>query len=150
MTLGISHIIIETDSGFFGLKDDPAMAEELLRQWCGALGADCLGMMFLGEEAVGSPAARAADHAGSSGSADCAVPIRRALTPLVYVPGADTMFWENSCASGSAATGMYLAAKAGSHVDVTLEEPAGILRVGSDPASGITVLHGSVRLRCCG
>ena len=120
---GISHIIIEPDSGFFGVKDDSALAEAFLRQWCGVLGADCLGMMFLGE--------------GSS---------LRPMTPLVYVPGADTMFWENSCASGSAAAGMYLAAKAGSPVDITFDEPAGRLRVESDPASGITILHGSAIL----
>ena len=121
---GISHIIIEPDSGFLGIKEDPELAEALLRQWCSVLGADCLGMMFLGEGAALRP-----------------------LTPLVYVPGADTMFWENSCASGSAAAGMYLAAKTGSPVDVTFDEPAGRLRVESDPAAGRTVLHGSVTLR---
>ncbi len=121
---GISHIIVEPDSGFFGVKDDKALAETFIRQWCGVLGADCLGMMFLGE--------------GSS---------QRPMIPLVYVPGADTMFWENSCASGSAAAGMYLAAKAGSPVDITFDEPAGRLRVESDPATGRTVLHGSAILR---
>ena len=133
---GISHIIIEPDSGFFGIKDDPAFAESMLRNWCGVLGADCLGMMFLGEGEEFRP-----------------------LTPLVYVPGADTMFWENSCASGSAAAGMYLAAKTGSPVDVTFEEPAGRFRVESNPVNdpindpindstkGRTVLHGSVILR---
>ena len=120
---GISHIIIEPDSGFLGIKEDPELAEALLRQWCGVLGADCLGMMFLGDGTAFRP-----------------------LTPLVYVPGADTMFWENSCASGSAAAGMYLAEKSGSPVDVTFDEPAGRLRVESDPAAGRTVLHGSLTL----
>jgi diaminopimelate epimerase len=128
---GISHIIIEPDSGFFGLKDDPALAESLLRSWCSELGAECLGMMFLGETG-------AANKEGVSS---------RRMTPLVYVPGADTMFWENSCASGTAAAGMYLAAKTGAAVDVTLDEPAGQLRVESDPATGKTVLHGSVIMR---
>lgn len=120
---GISHIIIEPDSGFFGLKQDRALAETLLRGWCGALGSECLGMMFLDE---------------GSGS--------RPLTPLVYVPGADTMFWENSCASGSAAAGIWLAEKTGAPVDITFDEPAGQLRVESNPESGRTVLHGSVLL----
>ena len=120
---GIAHVIIEPDSGFFGLKDDPALAETLLRGWCGVLGAECLGMMFLGDGAALRP-----------------------LTPLVYVPGADTMFWENSCASGSAAAGIYLAAQAGTPVDVTFDEPAGRLRVESDPLAKKTVLHGSVIL----
>lgn len=121
---GIAHVIIEPDSGFFGLKDDSALAEILLRGWCGVLGAECLGMMFL-DEGKGV----------------------RALTPLVYVPGADTMFWENSCASGSAAAGMYLAAKEGEPVDVTFSEPAGSLRVTSDPDIGRTVLYGSLTLK---
>lgn len=121
---GIAHVIIEPDSGFFGLKDDSALAEILLRGWCGVLGAECLGMMFL-DEGKGV----------------------RALTPLVYVPGADTMFWENSCASGSAAAGMYLAAKEGETVDVTFSEPAGSLRVTSDPDIGRTVLYGSLTLK---
>ena len=121
---GIAHVIVEPDSGFFGLKDDSALAETLLRGWCGVLGAECLGMMFL-DEGKGV----------------------RALTPLVYVPGADTMFWENSCASGSAAAGMYLAAKEGKPVDVTFSEPAGSLRVTSDPDSGRTVLYGSLTLK---
>ena len=121
---GIAHVIIEPDSGFFGLKDDPALAETLLRGWCGVLGAECLGMMFLDE-----------------GTA------LRTMTPLVYVPGADTMFWENSCASGSAAAGIYLAAKSGAPVDITFDEPAGRLRVESDPAGGRTILHGSAILR---
>lgn len=121
---GIAHVIIEPDSGFFGLKDDKALAETLLRGWCGVLKEDCLGMMFV-DEGEGE----------------------RVLTPLVYVPGADTMFWENSCASGSAAAGIYLAAKAGEPADVTFDEPAGRLRVTSDPASGRTVLYGSLSLR---
>lgn len=123
---GIDHIIIEPDSGFFGLKDDPAAAESLIRECCGALGSDCLGMMFL-DEAEGSICARR-------------------MTPLVFVPGADTLFWENSCASGSAAAGIWLAIKAGSPVDVRLHQPAGSLRVESDPATGRTVLHGTARL----
>ena len=137
---GIAHVIIEPDSGFFGLKDDPALAETLLRGWCGAIGAECLGMMFLGEGIAKS----AWDPANSEESEKSAV--LRPMTPLVYVPGADTMFWENSCASGSAAAGIYLAAKAGKPVDVTFDEPAGRLRVESDPPTGKTILHGSVVL----
>lgn len=142
---GISHIIIEPDSGLFGIKEDSALAESLLRQWCGALGADCLGMMFLSEAASLSESETKLEDRTDNGRAIFAE--SRVLTPLVYVPGADTMFWENSCASGSAAAGMYLAARTGAPVDVTFDEPAGRLRVESDPASGRTVLHGSAILR---
>jgi len=132
---GISHVIVEPDSGFFGLKDDKALAETLLRGWCGAIGAECLGMMFLDE----------ARRTGTEDSPEGACSIRN-MTPLVYVPGADTMFWENSCASGTAAAGVYLAAKAGMPADVILQEPAGRLRVKSDPSSGKTVLYGTVKI----
>ena len=155
---GISHIIIEPDSGFFGIKEDSALAESLLRQWCGVLGADCLGMMFLSEGASLSESETQLEdrtdngraisaESGKGDSNRSAIGESRVLTPLVYVPGADTMFWENSCASGSAAAGMYLAARTGAPVDVTFDEPAGRLRVESDPASGRTVLHGSAILR---
>ena len=141
---GIDHIIIEPDSGFFGLKDDPAAAESIIRQCCAALGSDCLGMMFL-DEAAGT-VSRAGAAAAQGSLADAVIICERRMTPLVYVPGADTMFWENSCASGSAAAGIWLANKAGSPVDVRLLQPAGSLRVESDPATGITVLHGTARL----
>lgn len=118
---GIDHIIIEPDSAFFGIKDNSGVAEKLVREWCALIDSECLGLMFL---------------EGSGGA--------RRLTPLVYVPGADTMFWENSCASGSAAAGMYLAAQAGRPVDVSFREPAGEMRVESDPGTSVTVLHGSV------
>ena len=139
---GISHVIVEPDSGFFGLKDDSALAETLLRDWCGVLNAECLGMMFIGDS-KGRTATRDNGPADAGDSANCIRP----LTPLVYVPGADTMFWENSCASGSVAAGIYLAAKAGRPVDITFSEPAGRLRVTSDPGTRKTVLYGSVMLR---
>jgi diaminopimelate epimerase len=122
---GISHIIIEEGSSFFRLKDDRTAAEAAVRAWCGRLSADGLGLMFL-EQAEGA-------HL-------------RKMTPLVYVPGSGTVFWENSCASGSAAVGMYFSAKSGARADLTLQEPAGNLQVLSDPAAGETWLSGTVRL----
>ena len=120
---GISHIIILPDSPFWGLRKDRAAAERAVRAWCGDLAADGLGLLFLSGDTP-----------------------RRRLTPLVYIPGSETVFWENSCASGSSAVGMYLAAKAGAAVDLTLEEPGGSLRVASDPSQGETWLYGRVRL----
>ena len=69
------------------------------------------------------------------------------MTPLVYVPGADTMFWENSCASGSVAAGQYLAAASGEAVKIALKEPGGTLVVESDPDTGETWLYGGTKLR---
>ena len=121
---GISHLLVEPDSPFSRLLADRTAAEQAVRRWCGELQTDGLGLMFVfpSEE-------RAAAERSLS------------LTPLVYIPVSDTLFWENSCASGSAAAGMVLAARAGGPVSLSLDEPGGTLRVESDPA-GETLLHG--------
>ena len=120
---GISHLVVERSSAFFALQEVPVAAERAVCAWCEQLGCDGLGLMFL--EARGSA---------------------WQLTPLVYVPASGTVFWERSCASGSAATGMYCAAREDAPVALALHEPGGILRVESDPASGETWLSGTVRL----
>ena len=99
---------------------DRTEAERLAPVWCRELGSEALGLMFL-------------DASGAR------------LTPLVYVPGSGTVFWENSCASGTSAAGMVLAARAGEKVALSLTEPGGVLRVESDPAGG-TWLYGRARL----
>lgn len=120
---GISHVIVQPDSAFFWLRDDAAAAERAVRLWCAGLEADGLGLMFV--------------EKGTS---------ERRLTPLVYVPAADTVFWENSCASGSAATAMCLAAQGGAPCHVALHEPGGTLRVSCDPSGEGTRLYGRARL----
>ena len=120
---GISHLVIEADSPFFRLRELPDAAEQAVRQWCHELSADGLGLMFLEDS----------------------VPLA-CMTPLVFVPGADTVFWESSCASGSSAVGMCLAERNGAPVDLSLAEPGGKLHVKSDPARAETWLFGSVRL----
>ena len=119
---GIDHIVIDDDSFFFRLKENKEIAEMFIKKWCALLDSDCLGIMFLEDGEI-----------------------ERMLTPLVYVPGADTIFWENSCASGSAAVGMYLASEYNAPVDISLSEPAGILRVKSEPAGGETWLFGTAK-----
>ena len=110
---GITHILLE--------KTIPdAQAEELIKQWCGHLGADALGLMFLDME-------------------------KKKLRPLVYVPAAGTLCWENSCASGTTACGAYLAAKAGGSVCETLRQPGGSLRV-EVTQDGRFLLGGTIRL----
>lgn len=120
---GIDHIILEQTNLYYGLRNHPQIAEAMIKKLCARWESECLGMMFYyeGEE-------------------------EKELLPLVYVPGADTVFWENSCASGTAASGIYLAAEAGAPVDIPFKEPGGTLRVASDPATGCTVLHGSAKL----
>lgn len=118
---GISHLVVETASPFFALLDDPKAAERTVKAFCDGLSADGLGLLFLeGEEQ------------------------ERRMTPLVYIPGSGTVFWENSCASGSAAVGMYFAAGNAAPAELSLHEPGGILYVASDLTG--TRLRGSVRL----
>lgn len=119
---GISHLIAEETSPFFQLKQDPDEAEHALKEWCGALSVSGLGIMFLNrtEEAL-------------------------SVTPLVYVPESGTVFWENSCASGSAAVGMYMANESGKTIEITLNEPGGKLMVRSNPHKKETWLFGQTR-----
>ena len=117
---GIDHIIVDEYSPFYNLRSLRGEAEQIIKQLCSELGSDCLGMMFMFEE--------------------------KELVPLVYVPGADTIFWENSCASGTTAAGIWLAVNKGAAVDVSFSEPAGSLRVQSDPKTGKTTLFGNAIL----
>ena len=118
---GITHMIVRPDSEVFAEMGNKETAEGILRAWYPFLEPDCLGMMFL-------------DDRGDA----------LKLTPLVYVPGADTMFWENSCSSGSVAAAVFLASQKRASVDVAIEQPAGALRVEADFPSYKAVLHGSV------
>lgn len=97
-----------------------ASAEALSPLWCRRLNAMALGLMFLDRE-------------------------NSTLTPLVYVPGAGTLFWENSCASGTAAIGALLASEAGGPVSASLRQPGGVLTV-TAAADGELTLSGRVRL----
>lgn len=121
---GISHLVIEAASPFWHLLNDRAAAERAVRLWCEELDCAGLGLMFLGEP----------------GPDDT-----RPMSPLVYVPAADTCFWESSCASGSAASGIYLADRLGKPMVAKLDEPGGVLRIECDPTARTTWLHGATR-----
>jgi len=99
---------------------DRDRVERAAPDWCAALGAEALGCMLL-DEAAGR------------------------LTPLVWVPGARTLVWERSCASGSAAVGAYLAWRRGGRVEAELTQPGGTLYVEAAPVGEI-LLSGSVRM----
>ncbi len=95
------------------------LAEKSAPEWCEKLHADALGLLFL-DRRTGR------------------------LTPLVYVPAAKTLCWENSCASGTTAVGYYLAKQQGEPLTVRLQQPGGILAVEADPAGSLQ-LTGAVR-----
>ena len=120
---GISHIIIEHGSEFYSLLNDTELAEETVKIWCDELSADGLGLLFISEQGTESE-----------------------LVPLVYVPASGTVFWENSCASGSAAAGMYFSEKKGLPAEIVFKEPGGCLRVKSDRAKKETWIFGKTSL----
>jgi len=97
-------------------KLEKAAAEKAVMQWCREMGADAMGLMQLCGDV---------------------------LTPLVYVPDADTLFWESSCASGTTAVGAYLCRREGKAVRRGIIQPGGTLTVEARP-DGEIKLSGSV------
>lgn len=79
-------------------------AEKAVKAWCKALGAEALGLMLLNEQ-------------------------NKRVTPLVYVPAADTLFWESSCASGTAAAAAALSLGRSGEQHYEFDEPGGRLTV---------------------
>ena len=79
-------------------------AETLIKNMSQELKTDALGLMFISED-------------------------YSSLTPLVYVPKADTLYWENSCASGTAALGEYLLKVNPDLLPITVSEPGGKLKI---------------------
>ena len=118
----VSHF--ETDNKLDELPISRAEAEALAYDWCRYLGVDALGIMFLNTKAS-------------------------SMKPLVYVPAAGTLFWENSCASGTTACGAYVAARSGRPVLMSLRQPGGSLeiKVSEDGSFG---LSGTVLFMCSG
>lgn len=81
--------------------------EEVIKDICKSINADALGIMVFDSES-------------------------NILTPLVFVPEGDTLYWEKSCGSGTAALGAYLFHKTGEKISLSLTEPGGILNITAD------------------
>ena len=119
---GIIQIMIQPDSVFYNMLYNRSDAERAIGQWCSELSAPGLGFMFL-------------NHKDDFFD----------MTPLVYVPGAGTVFWENSCASGSTAVCMYYVSETGKGVQLVLNQPGGIMCVKCDGPGECVILQGSTR-----
>ena len=100
----------------FGLEE----AEKRLPLMCRDLGLEAMGMMLINEE-------------------------KETLTPLVYVKEVGTLVRENSCASGTASAGAFLAQREGRTVRQTFTEPGGCLTVEAHP-DGRLFIEGRVTL----
>ena len=79
-------------------------AEEYVRLWSKELGAPALGLMFYDDT-------------------------KKRLKPLVYVQSPETLYWENSCGSGSVATAAWLSECGVKRYMYEFAEPGGLLRV---------------------
>ena len=133
---GITHVIVFSPR----LPDLPfprEEAEESAKRWCAALGSASLGVLLTDLPGLYESSERRGDPGPSRH-------FEGSLVPLVYVPAADTLFWENSCASGTTAVGAYLAAREGP-VSLSLRQPGGTLRVEASSDGGL-FLTGTVRL----
>ena len=126
---GITHLIIREDAddapGLSAAAKIRQDAERLAPLWCKTLGAEALGLMFLNR---------------TEGT----------MRPLVYVPAAGTLVWENSCASGTTASGAFLAEQEavegiGGSFQTSLKQPGGSLGIRAE-RSGKLFLSGTVRL----
>ncbi len=103
-------------------KAEKADCEESIKRTCASCGAKSLGFIFI--EGV-------------------------KLTPLVYVTDPETLVWESSCASGTAAAGIYFAHKNGGRFSGEFTEPGGKLKIDVRPAGDgtlIPALTGRARL----
>lgn len=98
---------------------DRTFAEAAVKQWCAELAAPAAGIMLLDEE-------------------------HRALTPLVYVPRPETLFWESSCASGTCAAAFWLSSRSGTPSAYRFSEPGGTL--GAETGQNSIHLLNTVRL----
>lgn len=92
--------------------------------WCKFLGADALGVMYI----------------------DMAM---YQITPLVYVPEGNTLVWENSCASGTSAVGVYLSHKEGKPVNYVFREPGGTLGIEADGLNNPVLSGRAEIMRSC-
>lgn len=99
---------------------EDSTAETIVRELCDELHAEAMGLMQVDLD-------------------------EGAMKPLVYVPDAKTLFWENSCGSGTAAVGAYLWKTTGGAVSMPLRQKGGTLCVAADEAGKITLM-GTARL----
>ena len=68
----------------------------------------------------------------------------QSMSPFVYVPSVKTAVWENSCASGTSAVGIYTAQRENKPVTLSIRQPGGTLSVSASPDSA-PLLTGHVR-----
>lgn len=100
-------------------------AEKAVRKWCADIDADGLGLLFV-------------DNNNNYVN-------QIKMFPLVYIPGCDSCFWENSCGSGTCAAGAYFSyVLEDKNVMLQVLQPGGSLSV--EVADNEYYLGGSVKI----
>ena len=118
----IAHIIVADNEKSIDSRFEKERSESLIKGWGEFLKVPALGIM----------------HYNMSD---------KSIEPLVYVKSVDTLFWENSCASGTTAVGAWLSHKSNEIIDLNIEQPCGLdLRVFTDKDKNI-FLRGSVECK---
>ena len=117
---GISHIIFADEKRYDEIDDyeKRKQYDVMIRNICKDKGLSSIGFIFYSEKS-------------------------QSIKPLVYVNEIDTLFLENSCASGTAALGMYLYSVKKEKISIDVKQPKGILSVEVD--SDKTILSGNVK-----
>ena len=114
----IAHVIVENDKHKTFEKET---AEKKIKEWCKYLNVPALGIMNYDLE-------------------------RSELTPLVYVKSIDTLYWENSCASGTAAVAYYLDSKSKAAINIKVKQAGGKYLEAFTTADKKLFLKGRVQL----
>ena len=121
----IAHIVIEYESSIES-GVDKEVAESTIKKYCDFLKVPALGMMYFSSK-------------------------DSSLVPLVYVKSVDTLFWENSCASGTTAVGAWVFSKQNTTncvklSNIDMKQPSmAILTIYNDE-NGSIYLKGNVRI----
>jgi diaminopimelate epimerase len=121
----IAHIIIQDDGSITPIHDKEG-AELTIKKYCDFLKVPALGMMYFNSKDFN-------------------------LVPLVYVKSVDTLFWENSCASGTTAVGEWIFSNnnennIGKSLKIDVIQPSkAVLTIYNDD-NGSIYLKGNVRI----
>lgn len=114
----IDHIIIETNDIYQGSEKE----EKRIRQLQAKLDIPSLGIIFFNKE-------------------------KMSITPLVYVKKVDTVFWENSCASGTTALAAYIASiNEGKEINLSILQPSGATLNAHVIEDGKIELNGNIKI----
>lgn len=146
---GIAHIIIDVNanekiissdhnvklkSNFLHIISNDDLKKYLennIKSWCEFLNVPALGAIIIEENKKNGLLIE--NHINKNNE------VR--ITPLVYVKLVDTLYWENSCASGTTAVGEFLMSKNKNENTISVLQPSGVsLVVKKDNSDGLALI----------